>query len=185
MEATELLATRASNGKLGEPAPDDATLEAILTAALRAPDHGALRPWKVFVVRGEARERLGDLFAEIEGGATEEQTARARRKPLRAPLLLIVAAVVKESPKAPEIEQVLSAGAVAHGIVLGLQARGFGGIWRTGAAAYSPRMKAALGLSDKDHIVGMIYAGTPTVQPPSMPRPTASSSEIVSEWTGR
>src|SRR5690606_29029944 len=68
MEATELLATRASNGKLGEPAPDDATLHAILEAALRAPDHAALRPWRIFVVRGQAREKLGDLFAEIEDG---------------------------------------------------------------------------------------------------------------------
>ena len=185
MEAIELLATRASNGKLGEPAPDDATLDAILTAALRAPDHGALRPWRVLVVRGEARERLGDLFAEIEGGASPEETERARRKPLRAPLLLIVAAVVKESPKAPEIEQVLSAGAVAHGIVLGLQAHGFAGLWRTGAAAYSARMKSALGLSPQDHIVGFVYAGTPTVPAPSMARPSASSpSGIVSEWTG-
>lgn len=182
MEATELLATRASNGKLGEPAPDDATLDAILTAALRAPDHGALRPWKVFVVRGESRARLGDLFAEIEGGASEAETERARRKPLRAPLLLIVAAVVKESPKAPEIEQVLSAGAVAHGIVLGLQARGFAGMWRTGAAAYSSKMKSALGLAAEDHIVGFIYAGTPTVPAPSMARP--STSDFVAEWTG-
>lgn len=181
MEATELLATRASNGKLGEPAPDDETLNAVLTDALRAPDHAALRPWKVFVVRGEARERLGDVFAEIEGGEGEA-LERARRKPLRAPLLLIVAAVVKESPKAPEIEQVLSAGAVAHGILLGLQARGYAGMWRTGKPAYSARMKAALGLSDADHIVGFVYAGTPAVPAPEIKRP--STAEHVVEWTG-
>lgn len=181
MEATELLAARASNGKLGEPAPDDATLDAIVSAALRAPDHGALRPWRVFAVRGDARARLGDVFAEVEGGEGEA-VERARRKPLRAPLVLVVAAVVKESPKAPEIEQVLSAGAVAHGILLGLQARGFAGMWRTGAAAYSARMKAALGLSERDHIVGFVYAGTATVAAPEMKRPSASDHMV--EWTG-
>src|SRR5688572_22350073 len=108
MEAMELLSARASNGKLGEPAPDDATVHEILAAALRAPDHGALRPWKIFLVRGDAREKLGELFAEIEEDAEKD---RARRKPLRAPLLIVVAAIVEESPKAPEIEQVLSAGA--------------------------------------------------------------------------
>src|SRR5690606_28847360 len=78
MKATELLGTRASNGKLGEPAPDDETLNAIVRDALRAPDHAALRPWRIFTVRGEARERLGDLFAEIEGGEGEA-LERARR----------------------------------------------------------------------------------------------------------
>lgn len=181
MEATELLAMRASNGKLGEPAPDDATLHAILEAALRAPDHAALRPWRIFVVRGRAREKLGEIFAEIEDG-DEEKRERARRKPLRAPLILIVAATPKESPKAPEVEQVLSAGAVAHGILLGLQARGFAGMWRTGAPAYDARMKKALGLGERDHIVGFVYAGTPAVEAPAVARPRVE--DHVVEWRG-
>src|SRR5690606_23891942 len=116
MDAMELLSTRASNGKLADPAPDDATLRRILEAALRAPDHAMLRPWRVLLVRGEARARLGDVFAAIEGG-DEQARERARRKPLRAPLLIVVAATPRPHPKAPEIEQILSAGAVAHGIL--------------------------------------------------------------------
>jgi nitroreductase len=185
MDAIELLATRASNGKLGEPAPDDATLEAIFEAALRAPDHGNLRPWRVFVVRGEARERLGDVFADIEAsapGADAERVERVRRKPLRAPLVIVVAATPVESPKAPEIEQVLSAGAVAHGILLGLQARGFAGMWRTGGAAYDARTKEALGLRAADQIVAFIYAGTPTVAAPPIKRPAVG--DHVERWEG-
>ncbi|MCZ7680414.1 MAG: nitroreductase [Sandaracinaceae bacterium] len=130
----ELLRTRASNGKLAEPAPDDEALREILEAALRAPDHAMLRPWRVLLVRGEARARLGDVLAEVEAarGADAEAIERARRKPLRAPLVIVVAAAPVPSPKAPEIEQILSAGAVAHGILLGLHARGFAGMWRTG-----------------------------------------------------
>ncbi len=184
MDAIELLATRASNGKLGEPAPDEATLATILEAALRAPDHANLRPWKVLVLRGEARQRLGDVLARIEAdaGADEEKVERTRRKPLRAPLLLVVAATPKEHPKAPEIEQVLSAGAVAHGILLGLQARGFAGMWRTGAPAYDARVKEALGLRAEDHIVAFVYAGTPSVEAPNVPRP--SVDDIVERWEG-
>lgn len=184
MDAIELLATRASNGKLGEPAPDDATLDSILKGALRAPDHGNLRPWRVLVVRGEARARLGDVFAEIEAasGAEAEAIERARRKPLRAPLLLVVAATPKESPKAPEIEQILSAGAVAHGILLGLQARGFAGLWRTGDAAYHARTKEVLGLRGEDHIVAFVYAGTATVPTPDVKRP--SLEDHVVRWEG-
>ncbi|HEY8430121.1 MAG TPA: nitroreductase [Sandaracinaceae bacterium] len=181
MDAMELLSTRASNGKLTDPAPDDATLRRILEAALRAPDHAALRPWRVLLVRGEARARLGDVFAEIEGG-DEESAERARRKPLRAPLLIVVAATPRPHPKAPEIEQILSAGAVAHGILLGLHAHGYAGMWRTGGPAYHPRTKEALGLRPEDHIVAFIYAGTPAVPPPEVKRP--SFDEHVSEWLG-
>lgn len=186
MDAMELLSTRASNAKLGEPAPDDATLEAIFEAALRAPDHALLRPWKILVVRGEARARLGDVFARALGDrepdAAEEAIERARRKPLRAPLLIVVAATPKEHPKAPEIEQILSAGAVAHGILLGLHARGYAGMWRTGAPAYDPAVKTALGLRSEDHIVGFLYAGTAAVDPPRIERP--KPADHVARWDG-
>ena len=185
MNAMELLSTRASNGKLAEPAPDDATLSAILAAALRAPDHAALRPWRVLLVRGDARARLGEVFAEVEAGegADPEAIERARRKPLRAPLLIVVAATpVRDHPKAPEIEQILSAGAVAHGILLGLHARGFAGMWRTGDAAYDARTKRALGLRDEDHIVGFLYAGTAAAPTPETKRPRFE--DHVAEWTG-
>jgi nitroreductase len=128
---------------------------------------------------------LGDVFAQIaarEPDASKEKTERARRKPLRAPLLLVVAATPTEHPKAPEIEQVLSAGAVAHGILLGLHAEGFAGVWRTGAPAYDPNVKEALGLRREDHIVAFIYAGTPTADPPAIARP--SVERHVERWNG-
>ncbi len=183
MDAMELLETRASNGKLGEPEPDEATLSRILGASLRAPDHGCVRPWKILLVRGAAREKLGGVFADAltRRGAEPNKVERARKKPLRAPLIVVVAAVTKPHPKAPESEQVLSAGAVAHTIVLGLQASGFAGMWRTGPLAYDAGVKEALGLSASDHIVGFVYAGTPTQAPPNMCRP--STDGIVEEWS--
>lgn len=186
MDAMELLSTRASNGKLGDPAPDEATLATIFEAALRAPDHALLRPWKILVVRGDARARLGDVLAEAHAarapGADPETIERARRKPLRAPVVIVVAATPKEHPKAPEIEQVLSAGAVAHGILLGLHAHGYAGMWRTGPPAYDPRVKEALGLAPTDHVVGFVYAGTAATPPPAIERPSAR--DHVSVWEG-
>lgn len=183
MDAIELLAHRTSNGKLAEPAPDDATLRAILEAALRAPDHAMLRPWRVLVVRGEGRARLGDVLADLDGG-DEEARERTRRKPLRAPLVLIVVATPKPHPKVPEIEQVLSAGAVAHGILLGLQARGFAGMWRTGGVTYDPRLREALGLRAEDQVVGFLYAGTASAPPPVVERPRVDD-HVVSWPDGR
>ena len=165
MDTLEALTTRSSAIKIGEPAPPDDVLATALQAGARAPDHGMLRPWKFFVVRGQARGRLGDAFARAletrQPGTSAEALERAKQKVFRAPVNIIVAATVQpDHPKIPEIEQIISAGAAAQNIVLSLHAQGFGCRWRTGEAAYDPTVKAALGLEAHDHIVAFLYVGT-------------------------
>ena len=65
MEALETIITRQSVAPafLAEPAPEGERLERILAAGASAPDHGRLRPWRFLVIRGEARHRLGEVFA--------------------------------------------------------------------------------------------------------------------------
>ncbi|MDQ3035921.1 MAG: nitroreductase family protein [Myxococcota bacterium] len=186
MEATELLLGRRSIGKLGEPAPEGEALDRILQVALRAPDHGALRPWTVLLVRGEARERFGALMVEAlrrrKPDVDEDELAREKKKSLRAPLLAIVVASVRPSAKIPDIEQVLSAGCVAYGLEIAAQAEGFGAVWKTGAPAYDRWLHERLGLAEQDRIVGILYVGTPLENPPDVPRPRIE--DHVREWTG-
>ena len=119
MDALELLLNRVSVTRLVDPAPTAAQLDVLLRAALRAPDHGQLRPWRFLTVQGEARTRLGELFADAlrlrEPDATEEALRQPRKMPLRAPMVLIVIARVLPHPKIPASEQVL---AVACGLNL-------------------------------------------------------------------
>lgn len=186
MDAIELLLSRASNGKLGEPAPDAETLDLLMRAAARAPDHGTLRPLKIQLVRGAARERLGLVLREAllrrRPGASAEELDKEQKRPLRAPLLLIVSVRIAAHPKVPEVEQMLSVGAAAQNILLMLHARGYAGMWRTGAPAYDAHVKEALGLARTDAIIGFVYAGTPTTTPPQIPR--AAPTDFVTEWNG-
>ncbi|AKF07927.1 Nitroreductase family protein [Sandaracinus amylolyticus] len=187
MDAMELLLSRRSLGKLGEPAPEGAALDRILRVALRAPDHGALRPWRVLLIRGEARARFGEVMADSlkrrKPSVSDEDLARERDKALRAPLLVIVAASYKTGGKnIPEVEQLLSAGCVAYGLEIAAQAEGFGAIWKTGDAVYDRAVHERLGLGESEHIVGVLYVGTPTMVPPDGARPSVES--IVSEWRG-
>lgn len=179
-----MLMTRASNNKLGEPAPDEETLQLALTAALRAPDHALLRPFRIQLVRGTARERLGEVLRDAllrrKPTASKEDLEKEQKKPLRAPLIVVVSAHVREHPKAPAIEQIISAGAAAQNFLLALHARGYAGMWRTGTPAYDAHVKAAFGLSANDALVGFIYAGTPSVPAPSIPRPLIS--DFVEDW---
>ncbi|MET0385723.1 MAG: nitroreductase [Polyangiales bacterium] len=187
MDAIQLLKTRSSNGKLTDPAPDADTLRLALEAAARSPDHAGLKPWRVSFVRGAAREQLGDLLAgalkRAEPDADQDDLEKARRKAFRAPLVIVVGAVVREHRKVPDVEQVLAAGAAAHAILLTLHARGYAAIWRTGAPAYDPEVKRAFGLEARDALVGFIYAGTAKQAAPSLNRP--APEEFASEWSGR
>jgi nitroreductase len=185
MDAIELLTTRASNGKLTEPAPDSTTLRLAFEAATHAPDHACLHPWRVRLVRGPAREQLGRLMADVvlrqNPNASAEQLEQTKAKALRAPLILVVGAVLRPHPKVPEIEQILAAGAAAHAILLTLHARGYAGMWRTGGAAYDIALKQAFGFAASDAIVGFIYAGTAKQPAPSIAR--AAAEDLVTEWT--
>ncbi len=95
------------------------------------------------------------------------QLQQEKAKPLRAPMILIVAARIQTQSRIPAVEQLLSAGAAAQNILLAAHALGFGSAWKTGDAAYDHEIKAALGLGDLDAIVGFIYLGTRAGNPPS------------------
>ena len=186
MQAIEALLQRFSGRVLQEPAPDEGALRLIFEAAVRAPDHGRLRPWRFLVIQGEGRTKFGGLLADCarrtRPNATAEALERERQKAFRAPLIIVVAAIIQPSAKVPVIEQILSAGAAAQNILLAAFTLGFNAVWKTGDAAYDETVKAALGLESKDAIVGIMYVGTEEAQPPALARPAAQ--EYVRTWEG-
>lgn len=164
MDAMTLLHERSSMGKLTGPPPSPEQLEAIYRAALRAPDHKELRPWRFIEFSGEGLARLGELFAEAEfreDPHSEDATLdAARKKPLRAPMIIaVIARVTPDIPKVPKIEQVISAGCAAHGIMLAAHALGLGAMWRSGKYAFDPTVRKGLGLGEDDEIVAFLYLG--------------------------
>jgi nitroreductase len=74
MDALSLLLGRNSAAKLCEPAPHGDALENIYQAALRAPDHARLKPWRFLSVAGDGRYALGDLFADALAARNPQAT---------------------------------------------------------------------------------------------------------------
>jgi nitroreductase len=186
VDALELLLGRDSALRLEEPGPDEAALDTLFRSALRAPDHGRLRPWRFVLIAQQQREHFGAVMADAlrarEPNASPESLARERQKALRAPVIIVVAALSKPSEKIPEVEQIISAGAAAQNIMLAAHALGFGAMWRTGAPAYDASIKQALGLGMNDTIVGFIYVGTRVGGSSPLPRP--SPQDFVAVWQG-
>ncbi|WP_438766701.1 NAD(P)H nitroreductase [Kushneria sp. TE3] len=163
MDATALLLDRQSHGKLDGPAPTAEQMSMIYRAALRAPDHGELRPWRFVEYTGAGRETLGALFARAEQAdnpdVSDKTLDKARSKPLRAPVVIAVVAAVKANHKVPRIEQVISAGCAAHAMLYAAHAQGLGAMWRTGDFAHHRHVHQAMGLGRDDELVGFLYLG--------------------------
>lgn len=182
-----LLTTRRSvkPDKLAAPGPSPDELETILKVASRVPDHKKLAPWRFIVLEGEARSRLGDVIAEACVAAEQEAPSEVRLtmergRLMRAPLVIAVISRVREHRGAPEWEQVLSAGAACFNLCLAANAMGYGTSWITEWIAYNPKVRAALGLAEKERIAGFIYIGTPSERPEERDRPALS--DIVTRW---
>jgi nitroreductase len=168
-----------------EPGPSEAQLGAAIDAALRAPDHGRVQPWRFRLIRGAAREAFSGVlgrFAEASN-LPPAQADKIRRRPLQVPLVIAVSARLKAHPKVPEVEQLLATGAGVMNLLNVFHAQGFGAVWLTGPPSYAPSVAAALGLDEGEQLLGFVYVGTPGANLPAAPTRPAREP-FVSEWHG-
>ena len=183
----ELLETRLSvkPDRLLAPGPNAAELQRILTIAARVPDHKKLIPWRFVIFEGEARARMGEVFAEAALAEEREPPSLVRldterKRFMRAPLVVGVISRTNPKPGAPEWEQILSAGAAAMSLVFAAHALGFAANWITEWYAYDRKVLDAIGLKPHEKIAGFIHIGRPSRPPDDRPRPPLA--EIVTRY---
>lgn len=172
--------------RLRPPAPDAAALDVAVAAALRAPDHGGLQPWRFRVITGEARASWGRVLADsLARRIPETPAARLELeagKPLRAPMVIAAGAALRHGHRIPVWEQEATAAAGIMNLMNALHMQGYGAIWLSSGALEDPLVKHSLGLREADVLLGWIYAGTPDAAAPAVARPEAGG--FWSEWEG-
>ncbi|WP_258128497.1 nitroreductase family protein [Achromobacter anxifer] len=183
------LNTRRSFKFLRAPAPKPEELEQILQAAMSAPDHGALRPWRFVVIRGEAIGKLADLALDAVKRSGDPRMTPEKEKSVRewmagVPLFIAVAQkIAHDNTKIPEQEQLLATGAATMNLLNAVHMLGYGAFWSTGIGTYVEDVQNALGLDALDYrFLGFLAIGTPACAVPPANRP--DYREFVSEWTG-
>jgi nitroreductase len=175
MNILETIHQRHSVGKVKQEPVSRELIEKLLDAAVQAPNHYKVRPWRFFVMTGNGRNKLGDVMAasqhDRQPDLPPEALDKTRSLPLRSPVVIAVGVDKPSEPKVLEIENISAASAASQNILLAAQAEGLGAQWRTGEWARDPNVKKFFGLAEDQHIVGFIYIGYPefVAEPASRP----------------
>lgn len=178
-----LLARHSLGAKhLGEPGPDDAALRRMAEAALHAPDHALLAPYRFKVVRGAARERLAALFVQAARAAGKDASAAAldAERALRPPVTVAVVARLRAHPDVPDTEQWAALGGALTNFLNAAHALGYAGKMLSGRKARDAALQAAF-CGPGELLVGWIALGTPLRMPAAGPvRPAVD--EVLVPW---
>ncbi len=184
----EYLKTRRSVGIgfLKDPGPSPDELNEILAIGTRVPDHGKLAPWRLVVIEGEARIAAGEKLAEIakrnNPALDEASLANERRQFLPAPVTIGVIFSHKPMAKAPELEQLLSAGNVCFNLMHAAFALGYAASWVTRWFAFDTAAQQMLGARGGERFIGFVHIGTPTAVIEDRDRPDLA--KVVTRWNG-
>jgi len=165
------------------PGPSDDELRQIIEAGMRVPDHGRLTPWRFVIIRGAARERLGEVmeaaFRRDNPDAPEQRVTREGQRFARAPVVVAVVSQVTAGHKIPEWEQILSSGAACQTMLIAALSMGYAAQWLTEWYAYDPQVGQALGLEGNDRIAGFLYIGNAQA---TTERARPNYDDVASEW---
>jgi nitroreductase len=182
----DYLTTRRSVGIgfLKDPGPTPDELQLILGIGTRVPDHGKVEPWRLVVIEGDARAQAGEKLAEIarrrRPDIDEASLEIERRQFLPAPVTIGVLLSPRPNPKAPEIEQLLSAGNVCFNLSHAAFALGFAASWTNRWYGFDVEAQTMLGARGGERFVGFVHIGTPTTVIEDRERPDLE--RIVSYW---
>ncbi len=182
----QILARRSASARnLIAPGPDATTIERIVTAGLRAPDHGRLAPFRFVEIGAARRGTLAEVFAdaarELDPAVAEGEIAKAREKATQGPCLIgLIGRIDPNHPKIVASDQWLTVGCALENMLLAAQAHGFAAAVRSGRYLETQAVRRAFSLGANEHFTCLIALGTPAEWPPAKPKPALG--QVFSIW---
>jgi len=168
------------------PGPDEAQLRLMAAAALRAPDHGELLPFRFKVVRSDAaKARMGALFAAAARrvGKDEAGCALDAERALRPPLTVAVLTRIDLGhPQVPAHEQWVCVGGALSNFLMAAHLLGFGAKMLSGAKVRDADIAAAF-CAPGETLLGWIALGTP-LEPASGHARKGGVDAVLTQWGG-
>ena len=163
--------------KMSSEPIDKNDLNVIIKAGLRVPDHGALSPWKLVILQGDAlincdNDIILSEFIRLNPNTDKKFQEKESKRLQRAGAVIAVISTPIDHPSIPEWEMHLSSGAVCMNLLSSAQSMGYAAQWLTEWYAYNDKMLQFLGGNiNKDKISGFIYIGHKIEEPLERKRP--------------
>lgn len=188
LDTLELLATRrsASAQLLAAPGPDDDQLADLLRLAVRVPDHGKMSPWRLVVLKGEAKARFVERVRALAADRPDAAKAQAALVKLSAPPVCVAVVSVPRLGAKPVWEQQASAAAVCTTLLIAAAAMGLGANWISDWYGEDAGVLRLLGVDPAadpaPRLTGWIMLGAPAEPPLERARP--DMAQVVEVWSG-
>jgi nitroreductase len=167
VELEEAIRTRRTHKAYGSEPVDPATLGDLLDLGRWAPNHHLTNPWRFRVLGPGALARLKEAAGPEAAGKLD-----------RAPTLVAVSVVQSGDPVTDE-EDMCAAACAAYIVLLAAHGRGLAGYWRTPAVLRTPEGRAAAGVPDGEHVLGLLHLGPGRQEQPA---PERAPVEDVTEF---
>jgi nitroreductase len=129
-----------------DPVPRE-TLDELFDLARWAPSHNLTNPWRFRVIGPEA-------LAALKEAAGPESAPKLDRAPT-----LVVVSSVETGDSIQDEEDLLATGVASYIVLVAAHGRGLSGYWRTPGVLRTPEGRAAVGLADREHFVGLLHLG--------------------------
>jgi nitroreductase len=166
VDLEQAIRTRRTHKAYGAEPVDRSMLDELLDLARWAPNHHLTNPWRFRVLGPAALGRLKQAAGPEAGSKLD-----------RAPTLVAVSVTRSGDPVRDE-EDLCAAASAAYIVLLAAHGRGLAGYWRTPEVLRTAKGRAALGLPEDEHAIGLLHLG-PARQEQRTPD-RAPAEEIVS-----
>ncbi len=167
-EVIRAIKNRRSAAKLSPDKPvGREMIEAVLDAAIWAPNHHLTEPWRFVVITGDERKRLGDAIADAISSTPSdppmppEKVERERTRPLTAPVVIAAICSPSQDKRAVAQEELVAGGGALQNMLLAAHSIGLGTKLKTGPYSYSQVIRGFLNMRDSESLISFVYLGFP------------------------
>jgi nitroreductase len=147
MDLEEAIRTRRTQKAFRPDAVPRELLDELFELARWAPAHNLTDPWRFRVVGPQS-------LAALKQAAGPESAPKLDRAPT-----LVVASCVQTGDPVQDEEDLLATGVACYIVLLGAHQRGLSSYWRTPGVLRTAEGRAAVGLPDHEHFVGLLHLG--------------------------
>ena len=165
-EVIRAIKARRNAGKLSPTGPVSKDMvEAVLEAAIWAPNHHLTEPWRFVVITGDERERLGEAIGNAiastptEPPLPQDKVDRERTRPLTAPVIIAVICSPSQDTRTVPQEELVAAGCALQNLLLAAHSLGLGTRLKTGSYSYSHEIRDFLNMKESESLISFVYLG--------------------------